>query len=296
MTIDLDGIPKFSWYPGHMLKAERELKKTLRLVDLVVEVLDARAPTSTRSKRLNEIIEKKSRIVVLNKQDLADKEITRNWATSFSLQKIPCLLLDKYTGVTSRRLLSSLIKEANRIQVSPQMRNRTHKPLRVMIVGMPNVGKSTLINQVVGRRKTVTGPFPGVTRIQQWIKLAEEIELLDTTGLTMPKIASLEIGLKLILLSIISENLTPAESVAEYLYDILREKNRQQLKDIYNIAVCPPTITDFLEIVGKKRGIFKDGGFIDPARAAKCFINDFRKGKLGILSFETPVLSRERQI
>ena len=283
----------FSWYPGHMLKAERELKKIIPLVDLIVEVLDARAPASTRNKRLNSIINKKPQIVILNKRDLAEEEVTQSWVKSYINRGITCLASDKFTKSSSKRLLSALIKKNRECYVSRKTRNRSIKPLRVMIIGMPNVGKSTLINQIACRRKTITGPLPGVTRNLQWVKLTEEIELLDTPGVTMPRIESLEIGLKLVLLSVVTEKLTPPEEVADYLYTILREKSEKYFFDSYGIKEWPSTISHLLETIGRKRGIIKSGGVIDKSRAAKVFINDFRKAKLGIISFEPPENHRE---
>ena len=277
-----------------MLKAERELKKSLQLVDLVIEVVDARAPASTRNRRVNSIISKRSRIVVLNKQDLADKEITRTWVRSFSAQGMICLGSDKTTERSSKRLLSILAKQMRDNLPSADIADRRPiKPFRVMIVGMPNVGKSTLINQLTRKRKAQTGPLPGVTRNQQWIKLTEEIELLDTPGVTMPKIESLKMGLTLIAISVIADKLAPTEFVAEYLYDVLRKKNVCQIGQSYGIDNCPSSISSLLEIIGQKRGMFKAGGVIDITRVAKCFINDFRKGKLGNISFEIPESKRE---
>lgn len=293
MLANLQENPRFSWYPGHMLKAERELKKSLQLVNFVIEVVDARAPDSTRNRRLNSLINTKPRILVLNKQDIADKDVTCNWVKSFSTRKITCLASEKSTGRSSKRLLSILTKKARENRHLNQVGNRPVKPLRGMIIGMPNVGKSTIINQLVCKRKAATGPFPGVTRHQQWIKLTEEIELLDTPGVTMPKINSLEMGLTLIALSVISDKLAPSEVVAEYLYDVLRDTNSEDITHSYGIKECPSSISSFLATICKRRGIFKSGGVIDTSRGSKCFINDFRKGKLGTISFERPENKKE---
>ena len=288
MGTKFDRQPRFSWYPGHMLKAERALRRTLSLVDLIIEVVDARAPQSTRNPRLNALAKGKPHVLILNKCDRADIPTTQRWITSFTRDQIPCLPSDKSSDDASNKLrlfINKIVKQHNLFNRSD---SPPYKPLRAMVIGMPNVGKSTLINQLTRRKKALVGALPGVTRQQQWIKLTEEIELLDTPGVTSPKFDTIETGLRLCLLSIIKDNIANPETVGEFLFDELRHQNKERVLTTYKIDGWPESAGHLLREIGLSRGLIGSGGHVDTNRAAACLVHDFRAGSFGRISLETP--------
>ena len=288
MEIRLNKQPRISWYPGHMLKAERELKETLSLIDFVIEVVDARAPESTKNHRLTSIIKAKPRVLILNKCDLADPTTSENWANSFKKRNVLCFSSDKSSNNSLKKLVSAIKKIIHGRLPSAPIGKPPYRPIRAIVIGMPNVGKSTLINRITGQKKAYVGILPGVTRHQQWIKLSNEIELLDTPGVATPRIDTVEIGLKFCLLAIIKEKLIETETVVEYLFTMLQAKNKTEILTAFDMQAWPTTVAQLLETIGRHRKLVKGGGIIDLSRAATCFIHDFRKGKFGRISLEKP--------
>ena len=288
-SIDQQKNTSSSWYPGHMLKAEREIKAKKSLVDLVLEIVDARAPSTTLNRKLSTIYPNKPRIVVLNKIDLADTPVTNKWVHYFEEQKISCALISKYDRnvrkILIERIRSQLLSCSNDNLVSKFYA----RPQRIMVVGMPNVGKSSLINRMIGRKKVKVAPFPGVTRDQQWIKIDNALELLDTPGIMPPRIDTKQSKLLLGLLSIIKETLCDPWDLAEYLfYELKRLNLEQRIVQSETLPSISKSFSDFVEKYGTKRKVYTTGHQIDLPVSAQCFVTAFQKGKYGRISFEAP--------
>ncbi|MFP4661130.1 MAG: ribosome biogenesis GTPase YlqF [Halanaerobiales bacterium] len=281
------------WYPGHMAKARRILKKDLALVDLVVEVLDARIPLSSRNPDLDELLQKKERIIALNKVDLADQKVTEQWINYFS-EKYQTIAINSLTGKGIKTLLNIINKIGSEVNKSVLKKGRNKRDIRIMILGIPNVGKSALINVLAGSNITKTGNRPGVTRGRQWILLGEDIQLLDTPGILWPKFDDEEVGYKLALTGAIRDQVFDEEMVAYKLIQYLANINKGILEEKYNLVIpddleiTTATAYDFLPEIGKKTGCLMSGGKVDRSRTANKLISNFRNGKLGSISLELP--------
>jgi len=280
------------WYPGHMAKARRILKEDLKLVDLVVEVLDARIPLSSRNPDLDSLLQNKMRIVALNKEDLANREITEKWISYFN-NHYPAVRLNSLTGEGTGLLLSIINETADQINRKVRKKGRANRDIRIMILGIPNVGKSALINNLAGSAITRTGNRPGVTRGRQWINVGTNIQLLDTPGILWPKFEDEDVGYKLALTGAVKDTLFDEELAAYKLIEYLLEIDRKVFEEYYGVELDFQQLYDILEIIGKKTGCLMSGGKVDRARASKILINDFRKGKLGSISLEKPVEGEE---
>lgn len=280
------------WYPGHMAKARRILKEDLKLVDLVIEVLDARIPLSSRNPDLDSLLQNKMRIVALNKEDLANREITEKWISYFN-NHYPAVRLNSLTGEGTGLLLSIINETADQINRKVRKKGRANRDIRIMILGIPNVGKSALINNLAGLAITRTGNRPGVTRGRQWINVGTNIQLLDTPGILWPKFEDEDVGYKLALTGAVKDTLFDEELAAYKLIEYLLEIDRKVFEEYYGVELDFQQPYDILEIIGKKTGCLMSGGKIDRARASKMLINDFRKGKLGSISLEKPVEGEE---
>ncbi|MFW5998928.1 MAG: ribosome biogenesis GTPase YlqF [Halanaerobiaceae bacterium] len=266
------------WYPGHMAKARREVEENLRKVDVVVEVLDARIPQGSKNPDLDDLVTNQDQIIVLNKIDLADSEITRQWQEYFSKENQVVLINSiKKKGIS--HLLNIL--ETKRSQKSQ------YKKLKIMILGITNVGKSTLINAITESKKAKTGKKPGVTRGQQWIKVNKNIYLMDTPGILWPKFEN-EIGYKLALTGAINRDVFDVELVAYKLVQYILEINPEKLEKQYNINTENRDPYEVFSLIGKSRGCFLSGGKIDKNRAGNMIINDFQNGKFKRISLEKP--------
>ena len=298
ITSDTNSLDRFkdihpkdiNWYPGHMLKAKKELAKQLKRVDVVLEMRDARIPVSSVNHDFEELLHQKKRILLFNKTGLADVEITRNWSEIFKKSDIPFLFID----ALNQRDLNKILPISRKLMQEKwsTFRRRGIRPpsLKLLITGIPNVGKSSLINRLSRRKAAETGPTPGVTKHQDWIKLGKDVELLDTPGILWPKIENREAGLRLTITGAIKDSIVGTSLLSDYLLGILLQKEPEQLLRHYHLAQEDLDLLpgDLLERIAKKRGCLKSGGAVDHPRAESLLLRDFRAGKLGRLSFDQP--------
>ena len=281
---------EINWYPGHMLKAKKELTERLKRVDVVLEMRDARIPSSSVNQDFEELLGHKNRILIFNKTSLADQEVTRNWEENFRTQDIPFLFIDAIKKSQLQKLLP-LSRDIMQQKWSAFRRRGIRPPtLKLLICGIPNVGKSSLINRLSGRKAAETGPAPGVTKHQDWIKLGSDVELLDTPGILWPKIKDRETGLRLAITGAIKDSIVDTSQLSIYLIGILKQKLPDKLQQFYqltrgDLALFPE---DILQKIAENRGCLKRGGAIDQPRAESLVLRDFRQGKLGRLSFDYP--------
>ena len=284
-----------NWYPGHMLKAKKELAEQLKRVDVVLEMRDARIPVSSVNQDFEELLGHKKRILIFNKTALADQEVTRNWEESFRTQDIPFLFIDAIKKSHLQKLLP-LSRNIMQQKWSAFRRRGIRPPsLKLLICGIPNVGKSSLINRLSGRKAAETGPVPGVTKHQDWIKLGSDVELLDTPGILWPKIKDRETGLRLAITGAIKDSVVGTSQLSIYLIVILKQKLPDKLQQFYqltrgDLALFPE---DILQKIAENRGCLKRGGALDQPRAESLVLRDFRQGKLGRLSFDYPKANDE---
>ncbi len=283
-----DSKVPFSWFPGHMLKAEREIKKRLALIDLTLEIVDARAPLSTRNFRLGALLEGKPRVIVLNKTDLSDPKTTKEWCRSFDAEGIPAVAITKDSKDLNEVLIDVLSRTITDHDHSLSSKYRRFHSIRAMVVGVPNVGKSTIINSLVGQKKAHTGAMPGLTRQQQWVKLNDEIELMDNPGIMIPRIPDEETGLKLGLLAVVTDKVVDLQCLAEYLFSQFRDQLGDKIKNRYELDMTPESIAELLEQIGRRHGILGRGGGVDIEKSAIRLVDDFRQSRLGRISLEVP--------
>lgn len=276
------------WFPGHMAKARRQVEERLKQVDVVMELLDARLPLSSRNPMMNEILADKPRLVLLNKYDLADEGANREWLNYFTTQGVRAILVDARSGKGVKEL-PSLAAELMRDKWQALEKKGIRKKLaRCMIVGIPNVGKSSLINRLAGRSAAKTGDRPGVTKAQQWIKVDKHMQLLDTPGILWPKFDDPVIGQRLAASGAIKEEILPVEEVAVFAVNYLRERYPLGLKERYRLNELTGDGVQLLEAIGKVRGCVVSGGMIDLEKASDVLLHDLRSGKLGRISLEFP--------
>ncbi|WP_411346081.1 ribosome biogenesis GTPase YlqF [Paenibacillus sp. WLX1005] len=282
------------WFPGHMTRARRQIEDKLKLIDMVIELLDARLPLSSRNPMIDEILQNKPRLIVLNKSDLADPVTTAGWVDYFKREGHEVLTLDAASGHGIKEIperAKVLLKEQRDKRAAKGMNQR---PIRALIVGIPNVGKSTLINRLAGKSIAATGDRPGVTKGQQWIKVGTEMELLDTPGILWPKFEDQGVGYRLAVTGAIREEILNVEDIAyygmkyicEYYWDNIAERFDldERPQDLDN----PNDIVEIMEGIGRKRGCLMSGGRVDLEKASKVILRELRAGKLGRISMETP--------
>ncbi|MBM7564589.1 ribosome biogenesis GTPase YlqF [Paenibacillus sacheonensis] len=282
------------WFPGHMTRARREIQEKLKLIDIAIELLDARVPLSSRNPMVDEILKGKPRLILLNKADLADARTTEKWRAYFADMGIPSLAIDASTGnrvgeipVKVRELLHDKIAR----QIAKGM---TPRPVRGLIVGIPNVGKSTLINRLAGRNIAATGDRPGVTKGQQWIKVGTEMELLDTPGILWPKFEDQLVGFKLAMTGAIREQVLNVEDVAYFAIKELAVHYWDELAERFGLTEPPRDPEDnnelvrVMEDIGRKRGCLVSGGRVDLEKASGIILRELRAGNLGRITLESP--------
>lgn len=266
-----------SWFPGHMAKARRQIVAGLDLVDAIIEVVDARAPASSRNPDLQTLLQRRPRIVVATKADLAAEEATARWVRQWRESGHASLAVDLHDASSGKRLSNALHR------LKPRGGS---KRLKVMVVGTPNVGKSTLINRLAGRSPSRTGARPGVTRGQQWIHIPGGVHLVDTPGLMWPRLDSVTVGLHLAWIGCIGENAYDAEPTADALLQFLAEHEPERLRQRYRIDLAEAD--DLLAAIAQRRGMLLAGGVIDRLRAAEMVLSEFRSGRLGRITLELP--------
>lgn len=276
------------WFPGHMAKARRQVTEKLKLVDIIFELVDARIPYSSRNPMIDEIIQHKPRLVLLNKADMADREATKQWIKYFEDQGIKALSINSQAGQGMKEIVSAsqeILQEK-----FDRMKAKGVKPraIRAMIVGIPNAGKSTLINRLAKKNIAKTGNTPGVTKAQQWIKVGKDLELLDTPGILWPKFEDQEVGLKLALTGAIKDTILNLQDVAVYALRFLGQRYPDRLKERYQLEDIPEDIVELFDKIGKLRGCLMGGGDIDYDKVTELVIREFRSEKLGPITLELP--------
>ena len=277
----------YQWYPGHMTKARRMMQEDMKLIDLVIELIDARIPLSSRNPDIDELGKGKSRIILLNKADLADERQNSAWTEYFQKFGYFVAKINSRTGA-GLKTIQPLIQEACREKIErDRKRGILNRPVRAMVVGIPNVGKSTFINSFAGRACAKTGNKPGVTKGKQWIRLNKNVELLDTPGILWPKFEDQTVGLKLALVGSIKEELLNAEELALWLIHYLKESYPGCLMDRY-VAKESAKDLEILEAVAENRSCRLKGNELDLLKAAALLLDDFRSGRLGRISLESP--------
>lgn len=276
------------WYPGHMTKTRRQMEADLKQVDAVCEIVDARIPISSRNPDIDSICGSKPRILVLNRMDLADPNATQKWAAYFKSKGMAVIATDCKT----RRGIGDFTPAARTACAEKLQRDAArgmNRPLRVMVVGIPNVGKSTLINQISGRKGAKAENRPGVTRGKQWVTVDSGLLLLDTPGILWPKFEDREVGMMLAFTGAVKEGIIDLEELACHLMELLHRYYPQALLDRYKIEAPAGTKGwELLEMAGKNRGYLLSGGEIHTERMAKVLVDEFRSGKLGRFTLETP--------
>lgn len=282
------------WFPGHMAKARREVTEKLKFIDVVIELLDARIPLASQNPMIDEIIANKPRLVLLNKADLADEEVTEKWQRYFEKKGARVLAIDAQNGKHTDKIPSLCVELA--APIIERMRRKGMRPraIRAMIVGIPNVGKSTLINRLAARRTAAVGDRPGVTKGQQWIKVGRQLELLDTPGILWPKFEDEETGYRLAATGAIKDELIDFQDVALFTLNYLKEHYKDALMKRYALETIPEDGVMLFEAIGKKRGCLLPGGSIDYDKVAEIVLREMRAGTLGRISLETPSETEEK--
>ncbi|WP_379151259.1 ribosome biogenesis GTPase YlqF [Paenibacillus sp. sgz5001063] len=282
------------WFPGHMTKARRQIEDKLKLIDVCIELLDSRLPLSSRNPMIDDILRDKPRLIILNKADLADLEATRKWLAYFRAEGHVAHPVDAATGTGIKEIpeqVKLLLKEKIDRQIAKGMNPR---PSRALIVGIPNVGKSTLINRMAGKNIAATGDRPGVTKGQQWIKTGGNLELLDTPGILWPKFEDQDVGYRLAITGAIKEEILNIEDIAFYAVKYLVRDYGESFKERFGIEKLPQDLENpdeivaVMEAVGRKRGCLISGGRVDLEKASRLLLHDLRAGKLGRFTLETP--------
>lgn len=285
-------MENINWYPGHMKKTKDLLKENLKLVDIVVEILDARIPLSSKNPDIDFIIGNKPKLTLLNKIDLSNSAINVLWKNHFESENKKCIFVNSITGEGVNQIYPSCRELMKEKLDSMSDRGRKERPIRIMIVGIPNVGKSSLINKLTGKKSAKVGNKPGITRGKQWVRLKENLELLDTPGILWPKIEDQNVGINLALIGAINDDILDIESLSLKLIEKLIELDPQALKERYNLDTISENALETLEFICKKRGHIISKGEFDYTRTANMLINEFRACKLGRISLELPQKNR----
>ncbi len=282
-------IGNIQWFPGHMTKTKRMIQANLSLVDGVVSVLDARIPVSSCNPDLTELFQNKPFMMLLNKADMADQTITSQWVQYYRKKNIPAMAMDclsgkgakQFTSVIREQLLKDLLEKRKQAGM-------TGRPVRLMIVGIPNVGKSSFINKMAKSKRAKVEDRPGVTRTKQWVKVDEQMEFLDMPGVLAPKLDDQQVALRLAFTGAIRDQILDTETLAMLLLEYLHERYPEALKIRYKLETEKTRGDELLEEVGRKRGMLLSGGIVNTERAAITVLDDFRSAKLGKITLEKP--------
>lgn len=277
-----------NWYPGHMAKTKKLLNENLKLVDVIIEIIDARIPISSRNPDFDKLFHSKRRIWCLNKCDLADPEISDQWEKYYKENNINCVFINSRTGQGINKLISAIENIMEDKFIKDAAKGLRRRPVRAMVTGIPNVGKSTFINRLTGRSATRTGDRPGVTRDKQWIKVNKKIHLLDTPGILWPKLGSEETGLHLAFTGAIKDEIMDLETLASKLLDYLACNYKTNLEKRYDFSVTDLTGHEILMELCKRRGFLMPAGEYDTLKASQVLLDEFRGSVIGRISLERP--------
>lgn len=287
-----------NWFPGHMAKTRKQIAEDLKLVDIVVEILDARIPISSQNPDIKQITQNKKKVIVLNKYDLADEKENQKWLEYFNKKDQKAILVDALTGKGINETIRLIQKEMEEDLKKIADKGRIGRKIRVMIVGIPNVGKSSFINRIAKKTSAEVGNKPGVTKQKQWIRINDKIELLDTPGVLWPKFESEEVGMHLAITGTIKDDILELTEIAYSLTKFLLENYRENLIQRYSLDEKQieeilnqdqpenENIYEIMQLIGKKRGAVASGGRIDDDKTSKIILDDFRSGKLGKITLE----------
>ncbi len=273
------------WYPGHMTKAKRQMQEDIKLIDLIIELVDARVPLSSRNPDIDELGKNKSRLIILNKSDLADDRQNEKWKKFFEEKGFFVVKIDSRSKA-GMKAIHNVIQEACKEKIErDRKRGIKNRPIRAMVVGIPNVGKSTFINSFAGRACAKTGNKPGVTKGKQWIRLNKGVELLDTPGILWPKFEDQQVGMRLAFVGSIKDDILNMEELALELIEYLRTNYQGLLAGRYQISE-EGTAVSVLEEIARVRGCLKKGEELDYAKASALLFDEFRSGKIGHITLE----------
>ena len=280
----------FQWYPGHMTKAKRQMQEDIKLIDLVIELVDARIPQSSRNPDIDELGRNKFRLILMNKADLADKRRTDEWSSFFKNKGYFVVSLDARSKVGMKTITDQIMESCREKIERDRKRGIKNRPVRAMVVGIPNVGKSTFINSYAGKACAKTGNKPGVTKGKQWIRLSKDVELLDTPGILWPKFEDQMVGLRLALIGSIKDEILNTDELAVELIRFLRASYAGILAERYEIEE-EGAESELLMRIAEKRKCIGKGGELDYSKAAALLIEEFRSGKLGRITLERPEMA-----
>ena len=276
------------WFPGHMAKTKRQIEEKLKLIDAVVEIVDARIPESSRNPDIPEMTKGKPRIVVLNKADLADESITKEWVNHYRVQGVEAVVADCAKGKGVNESVAA-VKRTLADKIAQNAEKGMTRAIKLLVAGVPNVGKSSYINRLSGRASTIVGDRPGVTKGQQWIRLKNGIELLDTPGILWPKFEDPTVGLHLAFTGSIKDEIMDTEELAVKLAEFLNEHYREAFCARYKLENTESLQGfELVEALGRKRGFVVSGGEIDFLRASNILLDEFRSATIGRISLERP--------
>ena len=275
----------FQWYPGHMTKAKRMMQENMKLIDIMIELVDARIPLSSRNPDIDQLAANKSRLILLNKTDMADERVTAQWEEYFKEKGFYVARTNARSGKGVKGTQAIVMDACKEKLERDRKRGIKNRPIRAMIAGIPNVGKSTFINTFAGKACAKTGNKPGVTKGKQWIRLNKSVELLDTPGILWPKFEDEAVGMRLAYIGSIKDDILNMEELSLTLIDFLREKYSGVLEKRYQIQE-EGTAVQILEAIARSRGCLKKGEELDYAKASLILFDDFRSGKIGKITLE----------
>lgn len=278
-----------NWYPGHMKKTKELVQNNLKMVDVVIELLDARIPYSSKNPQIDEIVGNKPRVVVLNKSDLANPANLSKWVNYYAKKGIKAIPVATIKGNGVNKIVEECKNVTKEIMDNLKAKGRQERAIRLMIVGIPNVGKSTLINKLTGRKSAVTGDKPGVTKCKQWVRLKGNLELLDTPGILWPKFEDQEVALNLAFSRAIKDEILDIDTLGLKFIEKLMEIEPGKLKARYKLEELGETPLETMEMIGRKRGFILGRQELDYTRIAQTVLNEYREGKIGQISLEEPM-------
>jgi len=282
-------MKQIQWFPGHMAKARRLIEEKLKIIDVVYEVVDARIPESSRNPMMDEILKNKDIILILNKSDLADPNITKKWIDYYTKKNIPFVVSNALNENILDKVYHKTIEVLKHLHDKDQSKGKSKRNFKAMVIGVPNVGKSQFINNLAGKNKVRTGNIPGITKTQSFIKAKKDLLLFDNPGVLWPKFATKEQAFRLALMGTIKDDILPLDEVTIFGVEYLKDNYPKALEEKYNLDLSSlETTIDIIDEIGRRRGALMAGNEIDYERVFNLFLYDLRNGALGALSFEKP--------